>query len=182
MEVAHVELPTRQDRIARAQTKAVSTPAKPSSLRPRNMFQKPACSMGVGIVGVVRDRRPQPPRLPAPIAVSRKKPSPFANMGLRIVRLKGQGAIDQFLRARDVALAGSSLGRELPRAIDQALARPIIARHIMRVKSERALEQAHRVVRASTCRLSPQRSQRASRDRPRRDCSAARASRAGSRP
>ena len=40
MEGAHIELPPRDIRIAGLNRNAVSMPAKPSSLRPRNIFQK----------------------------------------------------------------------------------------------------------------------------------------------
>jgi hypothetical protein len=102
VEDAHEKLPRRHTRVARAQSKRGLDPREAVLGAAEIYPQETGECMGDGVVTIVgdrffrlRDRRP--PLVLTPVDQTLSKMSP------RILRLKGQGGVDRFLGARNVA-------------------------------------------------------------------------------
>ena len=91
---------------------------------------------------VVRKRSLSPAILPLSTAVCAKRTVRLRYMGPRIVRLKGQGEVDELLRAREVArrvFAPEMRSRDRFKATDKSSHRGLV----LRVESQRALVEVY---------------------------------------
>ena len=97
MEGTHIVLPNRHVPIARAQPKGGFDSRDVVLCAAEIPFIKSGLRVGVGVVGIKRDRRLRLRDRRPPFVLAETEGQPLCPVGSRIVGLDGQDGVDQFL-------------------------------------------------------------------------------------